>query len=305
FHGWHDYLLKGERPPFESTSSPGIPHEVMATIAVVPSDDLGMLEERLAQGDVAALILEPSGGSWAMIPFVEGYLQAARDLATNYGVVLIFDEVITGFRWAPGGAQQRYGVIPDMTTMAKIVAGGMPGGAVAGKREIMEMLAFKDEPGWNTTRKVRHQGTYNASPVVSAAGYTCLQKAADPGVQAYCDDLAARLRSGFNAAMVERGVPGFAWGESSVFHLKLGVEAPNQTGGDLRAPQGVSAETLKTSGQAPLNLLMHLGMMIEGVELFNSGGMTAVAHTTDDVDQTVDSFARVLDRMSDEGAFDA
>jgi glutamate-1-semialdehyde 2,1-aminomutase len=72
---------------------------------------------------------------------------------------------------------------------------------VAGKREIMEVLAFKDEPGWNLTKKVRHQGTYNASPVVSAAAITCLQKAANPDVQATCDDLAARLRSGFNAAI--------------------------------------------------------------------------------------------------------
>jgi glutamate-1-semialdehyde 2,1-aminomutase len=304
FHGWHDYLLKGERPPFESSSSPGIPPEVMATVAVAPSDDLGMLEERLTQGDVAALILEPSGGSWATIPLIAGYLQAARDLTTKYGVVLIFDEVITGFRWAPGGAQQRYGVTPDLTTMAKIVAGGMPGGAVAGKREIMQMLAFKDEPGWNATKKVRHQGTYNASPVVSAAGITCLQKAADPDVQATCDDLAARLRSGFNAAIVERGVPGFAWGESSVFHVKLGESVSNQTGADMRVPEGVSAETLKESAQGPQNALLRLGMMLEGVELFSSGGMTSVAHTTDDIDQTVAAFGRVLDRMADEGAFD-
>ena len=304
FHGWHDYLLKGEKPPFESTSSPGIPPEVMATVAVVPADDLGMLEERLTQGDVAALILEPSGGSWATIPLIEGYLQAVRDLTTKYGVVLIFDEVITGFRWAPGGAQQRYGVTPDLTTMAKIVAGGMPGGAVAGKREIMEMLAFKDEPGWNATKKVRHQGTYNASPVVSAAGTTCLQKAADPTVQAYCDDLAARLRSGVNAALVERGVPGYAWGESSVFHLKLGESVANQTGGDMRVPGGVSAEALKSSPQGALNSLLRLGMMLEGVELFTSGGMMSMAHTADDIDQTVETFGRVLDRMVDEGAFD-
>jgi glutamate-1-semialdehyde 2,1-aminomutase len=304
FHGWHDYLLKGERPPFEASSSPGIPPEVMATVAVVPSDDLGMLEERLTQGDVAALILEPSGGSWATIPLMEGYLQTARDLTTKYGVVLIFDEVISGFRWAPGGAQQRYGITPDLTTMAKIVAGGMPGGAVAGKREIMEVLAFKDEPGWNATKKVRHQGTYNASPVVSAAGITCLQKAADPHVQATCDDLAARLRSGFNAAIVERGVPGYAWGESSVFHLKLGESVPNQTGSDMRVPAGVSAEALKESGHGRLNGLLHLGMMLEGVELFHSGGMTSVVHTTDDVDQSVEAFGRVLDRMAAEGAFE-
>jgi glutamate-1-semialdehyde 2,1-aminomutase len=303
FHGWHDYLLKGERPPFEGGTSPGIPREVMNTIAVVPSNDLAMLEERLAQGDVAALILEPSGGSWATIPFVETYLQAVRDLTRKYDVVLIFDEVITGFRWAPGGAQERFGVVPDMTTMAKIVAGGMPGGAVGGKRGIMEMLAFKDEPGWNATRKVRHQGTYNASPVVSAGAIACLQKADDPAVQAYCDEMAARLRAGFNAAMVERGVPGYAWGESSVFHLKLGDAVPNQSGGDMRAPEGVSAEDLKSSGHGRLNDLLHLGLMLEGVELFHSGGMIATVHTPELIDETVAAFERVLDRMKNEGAF--
>jgi glutamate-1-semialdehyde 2,1-aminomutase len=305
FHGWHDYLLKGEKPPFESSSSPGIPREVMNTISVVPSDDLAMLEERLAQGDVAAFILEPSGGSWATIPFIEGYLRAARDLTNKYGVILIFDEVITGFRWAPGGAQERFGVTPDLTTLAKIVAGGMPGGAVAGKREIMDVLTFKDEPGWNATRKVRHQGTYNASPVVSAGAVACLQKAGNPDVQRYCDDQAERLRSGLNAAIVERRVPGYVWGESSVFHVKLGEAVLNQTGGDMHTPRGVSAEELKESGHGRLNDLLHLGLMLEGVELFHSGGMIATAHTPQDIDDSVAAFGRVLDRMADEGAFDA
>lgn len=305
FHGWHDYLLKGEKTPFENTSSPGIPSQVMSTIAVVPSSDLGMLEERLAQGDVAAFILEPSGGSWATIPLVETYLQSVRALCDKYNVVLIFDEVITGFRWAPGGAQQRFGVIPDLTTMAKIVAGGMPGGAVAGRRDIMQMLAFKDEPGWNATRKVRHQGTYNASPVVSAGATVCLQKAADPAVQNYCDELTAQLRSGMNRAMVERGVPGYAWGESSVFHVKLGDAVPNQTGDDMRSPEGVSAEDLKNSSHNPLNDLLHLGLMLEGVELFHAGGMLSTTHTPEIVDETVNAFGRVLDRMAEEGAFRA
>jgi glutamate-1-semialdehyde 2,1-aminomutase len=303
FHGWHDYLLKGERPPFEATSSPGIPREVMNTVAVVPSDDLAMLEERLAQGDVAALILEPSGGSWAMVPFPEGYLQAARDLTRTYGAVLIFDEVITGFRWAPGGAQERFAVTPDLTTMAKIVAGGMPGGALAGRHDVMEVLAFRDDPVWNSTRKVRHQGTYNASPVIAAAGTACLRKAADPAVQAYCDEQATKLRAGFNAALTERGIPGFAWGESSIFHVKLGQAAPNQTGGDLRAPAGIGAEALKTSPQGKLNQMLHLGLLLEGIELFNSGGMIGTAHTDADVADTLAAFRRVLDRMGDEGAF--
>jgi glutamate-1-semialdehyde 2,1-aminomutase len=211
--------------------------------------------------------------------------------------------VITGFRWSPGGAQVRYGITPDITTMAKIVAGGMPGGAVGGKRDVMDVLIFKDEPGWNSQRKVRHQGTYNASPVVSAAGATCLRKAADPAVQQYCDGLAAQLRVGMNGALVERNLPGYVWGESSVFHLRLGEAVPNQTGGDIRVPEGVSATDLKNSGHGTLNDLAHLGMMIEGVELFHSGGMTSTVHTPELIDETVGAFGRVLDRMVDEGAW--
>ncbi|HEU5433421.1 MAG TPA: aminotransferase class III-fold pyridoxal phosphate-dependent enzyme [Thermomicrobiales bacterium] len=304
FHGWQDYLLKGERPPFEATSSPGILESVMDTVAVVPNNDLDAVEARLQRGDVAAIILEPSGGAWSTIPLVDGFLAGLRDVATRYDTVLIFDEVITGFRWAPGGAQERYGVIPDMTTMAKIVAGGLPGGAVAGRADVMSALEFKDEPGWNATKKVRHQGTYNSSPVVAAAAIACLTKVADrAAVHDYCDALATRLRSGFNTALVERDLPGFAWGESSVFHVALGSTAANRTAGDLRLPEGPSAVELKQSGGHPRNAQLQIGMLLEGVDLFHSGGFTTVAHTEADIDQTVAAFGRVLDRMTEEGAF--
>ena len=138
---------------------------------------------------------------------------------------------------------------------------------------------------------------------MSAAGATCLRKAADPAVQQYCDALAAQLRSGFNAALTARDLPGYAWGESSVFHIRLGEAVPNQTGGDLRSPEGVSATDLKNSGHGKLNDLAHLGMMVEGVELFHSGGMTSTVHTPELIDETVQAFARVLDRMVDEGAW--
>ena len=143
FHGWQDYALKGEKPPFERTSVPGIPKETLGTVAVLPANDLAMLEERLVQGDVAGVIIEPSGASWATIPLKEDFLGQVRLLTEKYKAVLIFDEVITGFRWAPGGAQERFGISPDLTTMAKIVAGGMPGGAVAGRTDLMQMIAFK------------------------------------------------------------------------------------------------------------------------------------------------------------------
>ncbi len=304
FHGWNDYALKGEKPPFDDPGSPGIPAETMGTVAVLPANDPAAVEARLAQGDVAAIIVEPSGASWATIPLADGFLARLRELATTHGTVLIFDEVITGFRWAPGGAQARLGVTPDLTTLAKIVAGGLPGGAVAGATEIMDLLEFKDEPGWNATRKVRHPGTFNANPLSAAAGIACLECCADPALQARCDALAARLRAGLNAAIDRRGVPGFAWGESSAFHVALGDRCANPSGGDLRMPQGVLAATLNASGSTPLIVQLHLGMLLEGIDLFHGGGFLSAAHTEEDVDRTVAAFDGVLGRMLEEGAFD-
>jgi glutamate-1-semialdehyde 2,1-aminomutase len=303
FHGWQDYALKGEKPPFERTTVPGIPQETLSTVAVVPSNDLAMLEERLVQGDVAGVIVEPSGASWTTIPLQEDFLRNVRALTEKYGAVLIFDEVITGFRWAPGGAQQRFGVTPDVTTMAKIVAGGMPGGAVAGKREIMELIAFSDDATFNKTRRVPQAGTYNANPLAAAAGTAMLTKCADPAVQQQCDDMAAKLRAGINEVIARLDIPAFAWGESSVFHIAAGQTCSNFTAGDMRTPEGVSPEFLKASGGDKFGMQIEIGGLLEGVHLFHAGGMLSTAHTEDDVAQTVEAVERVLGRMKDEGAF--
>jgi glutamate-1-semialdehyde 2,1-aminomutase len=303
FHGWNDYLLKSEKAPFADGHVAGIPDVVLDTVAVLPANDPAALEARLARGDVAAVIMEPSGGSWAKLPLDDGFLATVRDLATAHDAILIFDEVITGFRWSPGGAQAREGVVPDLTTLAKIVAGGLPGGAVGGRLEVMQLLAFKDDPTWNATKKVRHPGTYNANPLSAAAGLTCLRRCADPAVQAGCDELAARVRVGVNTVLEERGLPGFCWGDSSVFHIALGETAANRTAGDLRHPAGVSQQTLKQSGASALSGPLAQGMLLEGVDLFNTGGLLSIAHTEADVEHTVAAFDRVVGRMADEGLF--
>lgn len=297
FHGWNDYLIKGEKPPFEGSGSVGVPDAVSRTVAVVPSSDIGAMEERLSQGDIAAILLEPSGASWASIPMKLEVIQAARDLADKYGSVLIFDEVITGFRWAPGGAQQRYSVTPDLTTLAKIVAGGLPGGAVCGRAEIMEHLIFKDDPVWNSTKKVIHPGTYNANPLAAIAGATCLQKCENPAVQQQCDDMAARLRIGFNTVLEDEGVPGAAWGEASVFHVVVGQTVTNRTAGDLNSPGGLTPEEMKASGRAGLAIPLSVAMQLEGVDLFNTGGLLSVTHTADDIDFTIEAFRRAIGRL--------
>lgn len=302
FHGWQDYALKGEKPPFEKTTVNGVPSESLTTVAVLPSNELAMLEERLVQGDIAAVIMEPSGGSWTSIPLIEEFLQGVRDLTNKYDVLLIFDEVITGFRWAPGGAQERFGVTPDMTTMAKIVAGGMPGGAVSGRADVMSVVAFSDDPAVQA-KKVPHMGTYNANPLAAAAGTKAVEKCADPAVQAYCDDVAAKIRAGFNEILVRHDIPGFAWGESSVFHVAFGARITNMTSGDLTRPQGVTPEFLKSSGGTKLGMKSEIGMLLEGVHLFHGGGLTCTRHTDADIANTLTAFETVVKRMNDEGDF--
>ncbi|HET7036358.1 MAG TPA: aminotransferase class III-fold pyridoxal phosphate-dependent enzyme [Thermomicrobiaceae bacterium] len=299
FHGWHDYAIVGEQISGEARRAPGVPPQIYETMVVAPNNDLDFVAKRLAERDVAAVILEPSGASYATIPLPEGFLERLRELTSETGTLLIFDEVITGFRWSPGGKQAKVGVTPDMTTLAKILAGGLPGGAVGGRADIMELLDFNNETG----KKIGHPGTYNANPVSAAAGNAALSLVADPGVQQHADALAKQLRAGFNQAIVAQGVPGFAWGESSAFHTMLGREVGNQSGGDIHTPQGVPAAELKAGSPARLGQPLQLGMLNLGVDLFHGGGFTSSAHTPQDIERTVAAFEQTLARMKREGLF--
>jgi glutamate-1-semialdehyde 2,1-aminomutase len=143
FHGWHDYAMIEYLAPHQIPSSTGVPKVTADAIRAVPLHDLTAMEAALAPKDVAAVILEADGPSGGAVPTPPGFLQGLRDLTRRYDTLLIFDEVITGFRMTPGGAQEYYGVTPDMATYAKAVCGGVPGGAaVAGRAEIMGDLTF-------------------------------------------------------------------------------------------------------------------------------------------------------------------
>jgi len=220
FHGWHDYALIGDRPPFDKLPQ-GVPDGIRDDMVLVPVELDAVREALRHEADVAAIIVEPSGASWATVPLPEGFLAGLRALADEHGVLLIFDEVVSGFRWSPGGIQDLTGVTPDLTTLAKIVAGGLPGGAVCGRRDVMELISFEDRE-----RKIIHQGTFNANPLSAAAGCACLDVVQDPAVQHKADALASELRRGLNEVICRLDVAGCAYGESSVFHLVLGVECP-------------------------------------------------------------------------------
>src|SRR5205085_7028834 len=140
------------------------------------------------------------------------YLRDLRELCTRRQVVLIFDEVITGFRWSPGGAQQYYGVTPDMTTMAKIVAGGLPGGAVAGKAEIMEMQAFSGDAQRDRFKRVLQQGTFNCNLPSTAAGVAAVKIVAEGKATESSNRIGQIIRDGLNEVLKRRGAAGIVYG---------------------------------------------------------------------------------------------
>ncbi len=143
FHGWSDHVAFGVGDHFDGTATPGVLAEIAQNTVLLPADDVdavaGLLE---ADGDIAAVILEPTGASSGQIPLDGDFLAGLREVTRAHGVMLIFDEVVTGFRVSPGGAQAHYGVTPDLTSLAKILAGGLPGGAVAGRADVLELLDF-------------------------------------------------------------------------------------------------------------------------------------------------------------------
>ena len=205
FHGWHDYAMAGYQPPFDTPTSTGVPKAVADSMLVAYPNNIDSVRQLLdAHPDqVAAVILEPGGGSNAIIPTDRQFLRELRELTEQRGVVLIFDEVITGFRYAPGGAQELYGVTPDLTTLAKIVAGGLPGGAVVGKRAIMEVQTFKGELHKDRFERVLQQGTFNANPLSAAAGLTALQIVEEGWPTERANQAGEQLRAGLRD-MLER-----------------------------------------------------------------------------------------------------
>ncbi|MCB9683406.1 MAG: glutamate-1-semialdehyde 2,1-aminomutase, partial [Alphaproteobacteria bacterium] len=200
YHGAHDAMLVKAGSgvaTFAVPGSPGIPEAVAANTLVAPFNDLDAIEDLLdAHDDVAAVILEPIAGNMGCIPPVDGYLQGLRDLCTDRGVVLIFDEVMTGFRVHQGCAQALYGVTPDLTTLGKICGGGYPLAAFGGKREIMDHLA--------PNGPVYQAGTLSGNPVAVAAGLATLQLL-DEAVYARVDRLGRALEKALKPSLNYHG----------------------------------------------------------------------------------------------------
>jgi glutamate-1-semialdehyde 2,1-aminomutase len=294
FHGWHDYAMAGYQPPFDTPTSTGVPRSVSETMLVAYPNNIesvrGLLDA--SPGQVAAVILEPGGGSNGIIPPSVPFLSELRALCSERGVVLIFDEVITGFRYSPGGAQQAYAVTPDVTTLAKIVAGGLPGGAVVGRRDILSVQTFKGELHKDRFERVLQQGTFNANPLSAAAGLNALQIVSEGWATDQANAAGAQLREGLRDCLERHGVAGAVLGDFSVFQILLGE-------GMEEAAATTDVQRLM-AGRGAFNTLRK-AMLLNGVDLMRSGGFTSVAHQEADLEHTISAFDRSLEALQREG----
>lgn len=204
YHGHADALLikaGSGVATFGLPDSPGVPEDVAANTITVPYNCLASVEHVFEQfgEQIAAVIIEPVAGNMGVVPPLPGFLQELRELTARYGSLLIFDEVMTGFRVHYHGAQGLYGIEPDLTCLGKVIGGGLPVGAYGGKREIMEMIAPKGP--------IYQAGTLAGNPLAMTAGYTTLQLLAQPGIYDELEAKACRLAEGFRQNSERTGVP--------------------------------------------------------------------------------------------------
>lgn len=222
YHGWSDQLhwnnrfnikdIGNRESPNKIPNSKGIPVELSETLLILPWNDIDLLERTIKayKSDIACVITEPILGNTGGIMPLPGYLEAMRQLTSENDIVLIFDEVLTGFRVALGGAQSMYNITPDLTTIAKAVASGFPGAAVGGKKEIMEMIS---------SGGVMYGGTYNSNPIVTSAIVATLKELCKPSTYEILNQTGERLANGLVELAIKAGFPASWTGVGSMFQL--------------------------------------------------------------------------------------
>lgn len=204
YHGHADsFLVKAGSgaATLGEPDSPGVPPGTVADTRVARFNDLDSVEKAFASGDIAAVIVEPVAGNMGVVPPADGFLPGLREICDRNGAVLIFDEVMTGFRVALGGAQERYGVRPDLTCLGKIVAGGTPAAMYGGRADLMRQVA-PDGP-------VYQAGTLAGNPIAAAAGLACLRLLAeDRGIYGRLEAVGAQMEDALAASLREHSIPG-------------------------------------------------------------------------------------------------
>ncbi|WP_068774087.1 glutamate-1-semialdehyde 2,1-aminomutase [Paenibacillus sp. FJAT-26967] len=261
--------------------SPGVPESVAVNTLTVPYNDLDSIRlvfEKYGE-DIAAVIVEPIAGNMGVVPPLPGFLQGLRDVTTEYGAVLIFDEVMTGFRVHLNCAQGLYGVTPDLTCMGKVIGGGLPVGAYGGRKEIMEQIA--------PSGPIYQAGTLSGNPLAMAAGYTTLKLLGEPGVYEGLERKAARLEEGFLANAKEVGI-------ASTINRVGSMVCPFFTGQRV-----INYETAKTSDLSVFTRyfgnLLDLGVSVAPSQF--EGMFVSTAHTDEDIERTIEVQREALKRL--------
>ena len=294
FHGWHEGLEIGVRAPYKAEPEAGQLAEVVELVTVLPPNDLVAVRERLADGDVAAVIVEPTGGHFGSVPMPASFVRALRAETQRAGALLIFDEVVTGFRVAPGGAQQLLGVKPDMTTLAKILAGGLPGGAVVGREDVLGHLATR--PG---AQKIAHHGTFNANPLTAAAGVAMLSAVADGQAIRTANAQAAKLRHGLNEILAREKVAWKIYGEHSDWKIFFNAEAPPRDGADQSV---ADVEWRRLDGKNPeRSRALRQALILHGVDFNGARALVSTCHTDAVIEETLAAFDTAIRTLREEG----
>lgn len=285
YHGHVDALLvkAGSGALTHGTpSSPGVPAAVVENTITLDYNDIGAVHETFTRyGDeIACVIVEPVAGNMNCVPPAPGFLEGLRELCTDHGALLIFDEVMTGFRVALGGAQGRFGVTPDLTALGKVIGGGLPVGAFGGRRDIMEQLA--------PLGPVYQAGTLSGNPLATAAGLATLDIIAEPGFYEHLERRTTALLDGLKARARDAGVALTTNQVGAMFGLFLTEAAA------VRSFDDVMACDTQAFAQ-----LFH-ALLDEGIYLAPSAfeaGFTSLAHDDSVIGQTVDAAGRAFARI--------
>jgi glutamate-1-semialdehyde 2,1-aminomutase len=278
WHGMHDYSLWGTVPtspsdyPHAKPDSVGIPAQAGETVLVTPFNDAARAVEMIERNaaDLAAVIVEPL--QRVLLP-EPGFLQALREVTAKHGIVLVFDEIVTGFRIAWGGAQERYGVVPDVACYGKAMSGGFPMAAVVGRANVMAVLDVRQRP---RAEVVWATHTLSRNPIGATAGCAALDALAQPGVYDRLHKTGSRLRAGIIAAGERHGFAVQTPGEDAVFGVRFTARKPLRTWIDL------------TTADKELGLRWALEMIRRGILINpNEKIYISIAHTDADVERTL------------------
>jgi glutamate-1-semialdehyde 2,1-aminomutase len=242
------------------------------------------------------VILEATGAHFGVVPVQGEFLRGLRELTAARDIVLIFDEVISGFRVDPGGAQGYYEITPDLTTMAKILAGGLPGGCVAGRQDILEHIEFNNPSG----RKMKHPGTFNANPLSSAAGTTTLEIVADGVPNRKANESAATLRAALNRLFEQEGVNWVSYGEFSGVKILPEYDGPRPSSDDF-IPYDNQYDKLDHKFDPQLSRAFRCALLLGGVDMPGWRGMTCCEHTQEDLDRVVGAVAGAIKLLRADG----